>query len=246
MIKSKILFLLLVCILMAWPAGCAFAPAAATPTAIATVPAATATPAPTVTPKPLVQEGPITFTLDDGRKYSGTVHGHGKTAIILANVSYGTDEQWDPFVKAFDQDKFTVVTYNYVLRATNDYFSAEIEAKTILDTLKGFGYKRAICMGASLGVSACGFIAHAPEMVGIVMIAGPNNGGTSDTAYPKLFIAGKLDQWASPTESEYNRADEPKTLILYTDIAAHGTDLFGSMVKDQFLKDLLDFVNKIQ
>ena len=242
--KRKALFLLLVCILMAWSTGCTFAPASNTPTV--TAPTATATPAPTITPTPLVQEGKITFTLDDGRKYFGPVHGHGETAIILANMSYGTEEQWGPFVEAFDKDKFTVVTFNYVLRATNDYFSAEIEAKTILDTLKGFGYKRVICMGASLGVSPCGYISHAPEMVGIVMIAGPNNGGTSDTTYPKLFIAGKLDQWSAPTESEYNRADDPKTLVLYPDIAAHGTDLFGSMVKEQFLKDLLDFVNKIQ
>ena len=243
--KRKILFILLACILMAWPTGCAFAPAAASPTATATAPAATPTPAPTLTPAPLIQEGTITFTLDDGRKFFGTVYGHGETAIILANMSYGSDDQWGPFVEAFDKAKFTVITFNYVRRSTDDYSSAENEVKTILDTLKGLGYKRAICMGASLGVSACGFISHAPEMVGMVMIAGPNYGGTSDTAYPKLFIAGKLDQWSAPTESEYNRADEPKTLVIYPDIAAHGTDLFGSMVKDQFLKDLLDFVNKI-
>ena len=239
--KHKILFLLLASILMAGSAGCA-----ATPTATATAPAPTVTSAPTSTPAPLVQEGPITFTLDDGRQYFGTVYGHGGTAIILANMSIGGDTQWWPPVEAFDKDKFTVVSFNYTRRATDDYWSAEIEVKTILETLKGFGYKRFICMGASLGVSACGYIAHAPEMVGMVMIAGPNYGGTSDTAYPKLFLGGALDQWSSPTETEYNRADEPKTLIIYPDVAAHGTDLFGSMVGDQFLKDLLDFINKIQ
>jgi pimeloyl-ACP methyl ester carboxylesterase len=194
----------------------------------------------------MMQEGKIALTLYDGRQYFGTVYGHGKTAIILANMSYGGAEQWAPFVEAFDKDKFTVVAFNYALHATNDYSSAEYEVETILDTLKSFGYKRVICMGASLGVSACGYISHAPEMVGMVMIAGPNYGGTLDTAYPKLFIAGKLDRWSAPTESEYNRVDEPKKLILYPDIANHGTDLFTSMVKDQFLKDLLDFVNNIE
>jgi len=237
--KRKLLSLLLICILMVFPAGCAFAPTPVTPTA-------TATPAPTKTPAPLVQEGKITFSLYDGRQYSGMVYGHGKTAIILANMSSGGLEQWAPFVEAFDKDKFSVVAFNYSLLAPNDYSSAENEVENILDTLKGFGFKRVICMGASLGVSACGFISHAPEIVGMVMIAGPNFGGTLDTPYPKLFVAGKLDPWASPLESEYKRADEPKTLILYPDNAVHGTLLFGSAVKDQFLKDLLDFVNNIQ
>ena len=232
--KRKVLFLLLVCVLTVWPAGCAFAPGAL------------AIPAPTVTPASLVPEGKITFTRYDGEKYFGTVHGHGRTAIILANMAYGGEEQWGPFVEAFDKDKFTVITFNYLLRAQADYATAENEVANILDILKGLGFKRVICMGASMGVSACAYISHAPEMVGMVLIAGPNNGGTLDTPYPKLFISGKLDQWSSPIQSEYKRADEPKTLILYPDIAHHGTDLFYSTAKDQFLKSLLDFVNSIQ
>ena len=242
--KRERVFLLIVCILTAGLTGCVFGPAAATPTA--TAPAATITQAPTSTPAPRVQEGKITFTLEDGREYSGTVHGHGETAIILANMAYGGEEQWGPFVEAFDPNKFTVISFNYVLRSSLDYSSAENEARTILDTLKRVGYKRVICMGASLGVSACGFIAHAPEMVGIVMIAGENYGGTSDTAYPKLFIAGKIDKNSPFTEADYARADEPKTLIIYPAVAPHGTDLFNSTVKDQFLKDLLDFINGIR
>jgi pimeloyl-ACP methyl ester carboxylesterase len=223
--KRKVVFLLLACVLAVWPTGCAFAPKATAP---------------------LVREGMITFTRYDGQKYFGTVHGHGKTAIILANMAYGGEEQWQPFVEAFDKDKFTVITFNYLEAGQGDYAAAENEVVNILDTLKGFGYKRVICMGASMGVSACTFISHAPEMAGIVLISGPNYGGTLDTSYPKLFICGKLDQWSAPIESEYKRADEPKTLILYPDIAHHGTDLFYSTAKDQFLKSLLDFVNNLQ
>jgi hypothetical protein len=235
--KRKVLFVLLVCVLTAWSAGCALAPTATAPTA---------TPAPTRTPAPLLLEGMLTFTRYDGKKYSGMVHGHGKTAIIMANMAYGDETQWAPFVDAFDKDKFTAITFNYLQQAQGDYAAAENEVQTILDTLKSFGFKRVVCMGASMGLSACTYIAQAPEMVGIVAISGPNYGGTLDTSYPKLFISGKLDQWSAPTESEYNRADEPKTLILYPGIAHHGTDIFYSSVKDQFLKSLLDFVNNIQ
>jgi hypothetical protein len=82
-------------------------------------------------------------------------------------------------------------------------------------------------------------------MVGIVLISGPNYGGSLDIKYPKLFISGKVDQWAATTESLYDHAPDPKALIIYPNIAHHGTDLFLSSVGDQFLKSLLDFVNAI-
>lgn len=219
--------------------GCASLAPLPTPTAEPTA-------APTTTPKPSLAEGKIVFTRYDGKKYSGTVYGHGETAIILANMSYGGESQWDPFVKAIDKEKFTAVTFNYLMLVADDYASAEQETEIILDTLKSAGYKRAICIGASLGVSACGYIAHDPTMVGIATIAGPNNGGLlTDITYPKLFIAGQLDQWSSPIKSDYKKAIEPKTLIIYPDTAQHGTDLFYSPVGDEFLKALLDFVNNI-
>ncbi len=210
-------------------------------------PTATPLPTPTATlkPAPLVQEGMITFKRYDEREFYGQVYGHGPTAIIMANMAYGGQEQWGPLVAAFDRDRFTLVTFNYFQFMQGDFGSAELEAQVILDTLKGFGFKRNICIGASMGASACGAIAHDPSMVGIVLIAGQNFGGTLDVAYPKLFISGKLDPNSSFTATDYERADDPKSLILYPDVTVHGTSMFGSSVGDQFLKDLLDFINKI-
>lgn len=205
----------------------------------------TATPAPTVTPLPSLKEGKIIFTRYDGKKFIGTVYGQGETAIILANMSQGGASQWDHFVEAVDKKKFTVITFNYLQLVPDDYAAVAQEVEIILETLKGFGYKRAICIGASLGVTACSAIGHAPETIGIVMISGPNNLAAFDTAYPKLFIASELDSWSTATKSDYDSADEPKMLTIYPGIGSHGTDLFYSTVKDEFLKSLLDFVNAI-
>jgi len=209
----------------------------------------TATPTPiyvtATSPAPLVKEGTITFTRYDGEKYLGTVYGHGPTAIIMANMGYGNATQWKPFVDAFDRDKFTAITFNYNQTTQADYGSAEQEVQIILEKLKGYGFKRVICIGASMGLSACASIAQAPEMVGIVLISGPNNGGSLETKYPKLFISAKLDQWAAATETLYNHAPDPKALIIYPNIANHGADLFFASVGDQFLKSLLEFVNSI-
>jgi hypothetical protein len=232
--KRTIFLLWLACLLPAWTTGCA---------PLAT--AATATPSPTPSPVPLIQAGQVTFTRYDGQEFYGHVYGHGKTAILFSNMAYGGQEQWAPLVKVLDRDKFTVITFTYLMNAQGDYSSAENELQVVLDTLKGLGFKRFICVGASLGVSACGYIANDPGMVGMVAVAGQNFGGTYSMAYPKLFISGELDKNTPAVLSDYKRAADPKTLILYPEIAVHGADMFYSNVGDQFLKDILDFINKL-
>lgn len=206
-------------------------------------PIVTPTATPTATPVFSIPEGKVIFTRLDEKKFVGTAYGQGETAIILANMGYGGQSQWDPFVNAVDKQQFTVITFSYL--HADDYVSAVQDTEAVLAKLKEIGYKRFICMGASLGVTACSGIAHAPEMIGIVMISGPNNGLSLDTSYPKLFIASEKDEWAVDTKSDYYQADEPKTLVIFPRAGSHGTDIFTSPSGDQFLNDLLDFVNNI-
>ncbi len=219
--------------------GCAAAPVAPTstptfqPTADLTF---TATP---VFPLP---EGAIIFEAEPARKISGHVYGQGGTAIILANMSYGDETQWDPLVRALDKQKFTTITFNYL---RPNYINATRDVSTVLRRLRKVGYKRVICIGANLGVTACGNITLEPEMVGMVMIAGPNYGQPVRTSYPKLFIVAADDPWSQDTENAYKGSTEPRRLVIYPGTAIHGTGLFYSSDKDQFLKALVDFVNRL-
>lgn len=212
------------------------------------IPAATLAPTPsptiTFTPTPArLPEGKIIFEKSSDKKFAGTVHGQGETAIIMANMSAGTDIQWAPFVDAVDKQNFTTITFNY-LRA--DATSASQETRIVLRKLRESGYKRVICIGASLGVTSCGSIAGEPEIVGLVLIAGPNNGGSlAKVTYPKLFIAGALDRWARDTQVAYDKAAEPKKLVLFEENSLHGSGLFYSKDSEEFLTLLIDFVNSL-
>src|SRR5688572_2905082 len=195
-------------------------------------PAPTATPiptaVPTVTPIPLPflppAEGRIIYEKPDGKKFVGTIHGQGETAIILGNMGSGGETQWDPFVDAVDKQKFTVVTF---LRLSYDLAGIVEETNIILQQLRDSGYRRVVCIGASLGVTTCGSIAEQPEMIGIVLIAGPNDAGSLENiTYPKLFIAGATDRFAADTQKIYDQAGEPKELVLFPKDGLHGTDLF--------------------
>jgi hypothetical protein len=205
-------------------------------------PAPTATPTPSPTPAFPLPQGAIIFEIEPARKFAGHVTGQGETAIILANMSTGGESQWDPFVSALDKDKFTIITFNYL---QPDYSGAPQGVLTILGRLREVGYKRVVCMGASLGVSACGAISQEPEMVGMVMIAGPNLGLPVSTTYPKLFIAAADDPTSKDINYAFKAADEPKQLVLYPDTGMHGTGLFYSQYREQIIKALVDFVNNL-
>jgi hypothetical protein len=202
------------------------------------------TPTQTLTPTPTfpLPEGAILFEIEPTRKFAGTITGQGRTAIIMANMSTGGEAQWAPFVQAADKKKFTLITFNYL---QPDYSGAPQAVLTILAKLREVGYKRVICMGASLGVSACGAIIGEPEMVGLVMIAGPSLTGVITNTYPKLFIAAEGDTWSKDTSADYKAAAEPKQLVLYKDTSMHGTTLFYSQYRDQIVKTLVDFVNAL-
>ncbi|MEX2162335.1 MAG: hypothetical protein WD751_10540 [Anaerolineales bacterium] len=191
---------------------------------------------------PYLPEGQIFFENYAKVKFVGTAYGHGDTAIILANMGQGGQSQWDPFVEAVDKDKFTVITFSYA--KPDDYSEARQDAGFVFDAVREAGFVRVICIGASLGITACANLGHKEEIIGLALVAGPNMGPGLSGEYPKLFIAGAVDHWSDELEAIYESAAEPKTLILYEGIARHGTDMFHSQVKEQFLQDLLDFVNR--
>ena len=196
----------------------------------------------TNTPVFPLPEGSIIFEISSTQKTAGHVYGQGQTAIILANMSYGGETQWDSLVQALDKQKFTIITFSYL---RPDYVNATQEVGAVLEELRQTGYKRVACIGASLGVTACGSIALQPELVGMVMIAGPNYGEPVKAAYPKLFIAAADDPWSRDTETAYNAASKPKQLLIYPGTGVHGTGLFYSNDKDKFLQTLLDFVDSL-
>ena len=196
----------------------------------------TTTLTPTLVPLPVGTE--ITFEQISNKDLVGTTYGQGQTAIILANMSVGDETQWSPFVAAVDKENFTTITFNY--RSPKN---AEQDTSIVLQKLRESGYKRIICIGASLGVRSCGGIAHEPEIIGVVLISGALNHKLADVTYPKLFIAGALDTDAFYTQMNHDQASEPKKLALFKDNNIHGTRLFSSKDRDQFLTLLTDFVN---
>jgi esterase/lipase len=185
--------------------------------------------------------------------FVGTVYGQGETAIIVASGIAGGPSRWQPFVDEIDTEKFTVITYAYT-QFTAD--GAIEETGLILNLLRESGYQRVICVGMSLGVTSCGSISDEPEIIGMVLVAGPENAaGQHDgncyceslatSTYPKLFIAGADDQYAADTQQLYEQASEPKTLKLYPGNAYRAAHLLESKDGEDILAQLLGFIDSL-
>ena len=184
----------------------------------------------------------ITFDESGERSLTGTLYGEGATAILLANMSIGGQKQWAPLVAAVDPRKFTTVTFDY-----SNINDVGPDMDRILEWLREQDYTRVICIGASLGTRACSSLTLEPEVVGLVLIAGPvHHASVAEATYPKLFASGALDPWAFDIQMGYERAAQPKDLVLFEDNRAHGTDLFSSTDGGEFLNLLLDFVNSLE
>lgn len=181
----------------------------------------------------------IIFDESGNKLLTGTAYGEGETAILLANMSIGGQAQWDPFVAAVDKEKFTTVTFDY--RDMND---PAADIGLVLSWLREQGFRRVICLGASMGTRACSSIMREPELVGIALIAGSvHHASVAAASYPKLFVAGEQDVWAFNIEQGYEQAAEPRELMLFENNRAHGTDLFRSQDQGRFLDLLVEFVN---
>jgi alpha/beta superfamily hydrolase len=183
----------------------------------------------------------VVFSRLDGKDFTGTAYGEGDTLILLANMSIGGRKQWDPFVVAVDKEKFTTITFDY--RSIED---PNPDMDAIFNWLRGEGYHRVICIGASMGTRVCSSVMSQPEMIGVALLAGAvHHASVAQAVYPKLFVSGEDDRWAFDIQEGYKKASDPRTLVIFENNRAHGTDLFKSQDAEAFLKTLLDFVNPL-
>ncbi len=122
---------------------------AATPTDI---PTATETKAPSLTITPLA-EGRIIIKETKGLPITGTLYGHGETAVILASVGGMSESQWSLFGKYLAENGFTALA----ISSPDSQGDTTVLVSQAIEFLRNNGYRRIVCAGASNGASGCAF-----------------------------------------------------------------------------------------
>ena len=223
--------------------------------------ALTVDPMPTATPD--VPFELVSLTTEDNVTLSATLFGQGKLAVILAHQgTEGTDQKsWQPFARVLAEKGYAALTLDFRGRGQSQgVLQASQLIKDVnaaIQFLRGRGYQRIVCMGASMGGTACLRAALDHDLAGLVVIASPMSSGAptavepdefSKLTLPKLYVCAENDRYSlviSQMKQMFELSPEPKQIKFFPG-TVHGTELFDTEHGDEFRNLLLTFLEPLR
>jgi pimeloyl-ACP methyl ester carboxylesterase len=204
----------------------------------------------------------ITFTTQDKITLAGMLFGDGEPIVILAHMGMpGIDQQsWQPFARLLATKGYTALTFDFRGRGDSggilEFNKLPYDMDAVIQYLNDHGYTRIVCMGASMGGTACMRAALDHNLVGLGVIASVlSNGKPNEVSLtevrqldlPKILVYGLSDFPAVVIDmnkiAEY--APEPKMVQVYL-TNAHGTALFNTQYGSHFTELLINFLQAIR
>jgi dienelactone hydrolase len=235
-------------------------------TATSLPPTETLTPLPptiTLTPQPSATATEIsTPTLDiptelvevpyEDRVIRGTLMGDGDIVVILAPMWGENRSSWLKFAKHIAPLGYSALAIDFPgAGASSGEFSftkVNFDVVAVIDYLQALGYEQIVCMGASLGASACFEAALLrPELAGLVIVAGPPETTSEEAAtllMPKLLVVGDEPDVKSAMSKDYQILPMPKEFKTLED-TAHGTDMLNTGSREEFSNILVEFLETL-
>lgn len=174
----------------------------------------------------------------------GTLLGDGEVAVVLAPMFGESRGRWLKFAEHIAPLGYTAVAFDFPgnvgsSTGTFKFNQVQFDALAVIDYLRNKGYERIVCMGASIGASACFEAARIdPNLAGIVLISAPVETTAEDTAgllMPKLLITGDESDVVDALKSAYEILPDPKQYV-FINQKAHGTEMLNT---DDQLRDIL-------
>ena len=229
-----------------------------TPTVVptATIPP-TSTPVPSPTLEP-VQTSRVSLTAADGALLSGIMYvgeENNDIGVVLAHMgaNNATQYSWKSFAQHIARQGYGALTFNF----RGDRSKLDLDVRAAVQFLRDQGYQRIVCMGASMGGTACLKAAVDTDLAGVVVISSLWTTGSGSTGsplvlrreelalltMPKLFVTPENDINDVPAtmQTMYEVAPSPKVLKIFPG-TVHGTDIFDTAQGDEFQALLVDFL----
>jgi len=238
----------------------ACSPAGGTPTP---VPEATVSPEPPPTATQIPFE-PVMFTTEDGVRLVGTLRGEGQMAVILAHqgTPHADQRTWASFAHLLAERGIATLAFDFRGwgRSEGTFLAKDLwkDVQAATQFLRGRGYSRIVCAGASMGGTACMYAARYEEYTGLIVLASGMTAGSSKYALrlteediaslapPKLFITAEDDYGViNDIKRMAELAPAPKELVLLPG-SKHGTDLFATDAGEKLTTSMLDFLDRLR
>lgn len=191
--------------------------------------------APVPTAPPTISVTPVTqtFTVDDVT-LSGTLYGHGPTALILSNQVENESSEWGDVPMQFASRGFAVLTYQY--RDTTDDTTRLADLQAAISFMQQQGAQKIVLMGASIGGLVTAAVATETHVQAIVLLSAPYAYHTILLSAPQaqqitaaaLVVESDEDEYLPDAQKIYGWLAAPKALKIYSDDDSHGVALFAN------------------
>ncbi len=219
-------------------------------------------PTPPFTDSANVSSEEVQMTTSDGVKLKGTIYGDGEVGVILAHMGLDnvSQESWQPFASELAGLGYSSLTFDFRGRGLSEgpFISSnlKLDVDAAVSYLRERGVKKIICIGASMGGTACLRSVIDNQLDGLVMIASPFSVGSptytspyelDDLTIPTLFITATNDPYSNEIDMKVMaaKAPDPTELVIYDGVSEHGTDLFytiyGTDLRDRLERYLARF-----
>ena len=189
--------------------------------------------------------------------------GTGDLAVVLAHQGAfeANQRDWEPFARVIAERGYSAVTLDFRGHGASrgdvtTSYNIIKDMRALIDHLHAEGYDRIVCIGASMGGTACLQAAVEYDLVGVAAIGSLMSNGeptkiTEDElaalTIPKLFITTENDGNNVPKTIKrmYEVSQEPKLLRIFPG-NVHGTDMFKQPYAEQFTAELLAFLEALR
>jgi hypothetical protein len=187
----------------------------------------------------------------------GSIFGDGEVAVILTHMGEaGSDSRnsWFPFARyGASEGDFTFLAIDFrsygASAGERSFTNQKLDILGAIKFLQERGYKRFVCMGASMGGNACVEAALLyPDLIGLAVIASnPRmDRDYSGLVMPKLFVLEAGDPYGLTDQMEtvYEMMPGPKAYHTFPE-DVHGTRMFKTGSGDEFRALLMEFLGSL-
>lgn len=183
-------------------------------------------------------------------------------AVILAHMGMpDVDQQsWHQFARLLAERGFTALTFDFRGRGKSEgnpvYNTLPYDVFAAIQFLEARGYERIVCIGASMGGTACMRATVNHDLAGLGVIASVMSNGEPNQVsiydlqqmtLPKVLVYAGNEAPAVVIDmkiiSEF--APEPKLVQVYQ-ASAHGTNLFNTEYGSQLTEVLIGFLEAVR
>jgi pimeloyl-ACP methyl ester carboxylesterase len=216
----------------------------------------------TAQPAGRLPEGEVSFETADKVKLSGLVFGRGETAIVLAHMMASEQTAWQPFAKELAEKGYTALTFDFRGNGKSggklNFVALDKDVQAAVAFLHDHGFSRIVCVGASMGGTACAKAALTPGLAGLVVISSPLTVSTMSAGgirlvigdfkkltLPKLFVVAKGDSDVfESVKTMHDLSPTPKQITILPG-SAHGTSIFSSADGPALRELILKFLQEL-